>query len=76
MSDLTESSNDDTSALAFFHQASDAFDREDFEEAEELSRKAAKLFEQSGSDEVAKVYDQLGGIAYWRGDLDATEKWY
>ena len=76
MDDFTDSSNSDTPALAYFNQAMDAFDRGNNELSEELCRKAAKLYEQAGRDEVSAVYRQLGLIAYWRPDCDGAERWF
>jgi hypothetical protein len=63
MSDPTESSNNDTPASDYYEQSIDAAHRGEFEYAEELCRKAAKLYEQAGEDEVAKIYCQLGRIS-------------
>ncbi len=76
MSGFTESSNSDPPALVYFNQAMDAFDGGAHELSEELCRKAATLYEQEGIDEVSAVYRQLGLIAYWRADCDASEQWY
>jgi tetratricopeptide (TPR) repeat protein len=76
MSDFTESSNNDTPALAYYVQAISAFEQGRRAYSEELCRKAVELYERAGKDEVSEVYGQLGLIAHCRGDFDAAEKWY
>ena len=76
MNNLAQSDDSDRLASRFFQQSVEAGARHKLEDSATYCRKAAELWEASGSKHVSKAYHQLGMIAYAKHEYGAAEDWY
>lgn len=76
MSDAIAPCDDSSAGSDLYDQAQEAFRRRELEDAANFAQQAASQYEVARRDDVGKVYNLLGGITYWQGDLDSADNWY